>query len=164
MTEKEEPEIKFPEELTEEKIEISEPKIYESLYHKVINMTIAEKIKLATTGNREARNILLKDTNRLVLQAVVNSPKITEEEVIKICQSRNINDEVLRLITTKKEFMKNYQIKLALTTNPKTPVPIALKLLNYITEGDLRNIAKNKNISTVVSRQARKILEDRRKT
>jgi hypothetical protein len=86
---------------------------------------------------------------------------MTEEDIIKICQLRNVSNEVLRLIAAKKELTKNYKVKIGLVTNPKTPVPISLKLLSYITEADLRNIAKNKNISTVVARGARKILEDR---
>jgi hypothetical protein len=163
MNENKEIEAEFPAELIEENKEPPDPKIFESLYHKVMHMSVGEKIKLATTGNKEARNILLKDANRLILSAVINSPKMTEEEIIKICQSRNISDEALRLISVRKELMKNYHVKLGLVSNPKTPVPIALKLLHYIAEGDLRNIAKSKNISSVVSRGARKVLEDRGK-
>jgi hypothetical protein len=163
MSEQEEKTIEFPQELIEEQKEAPEPKIYQSLYKRVMEMSVGEKIKLAITGNKEARNLLLKDPNRLILSAVINSPKMTEEEIIKICQSRNTSDEVLRLISARKELMKNYQVKLGLATNPKTPVPIALKLLNYVSDADLRSIAKNKNISTVVSRLAQKLLRDRGK-
>jgi len=163
MNEEEEKTVEFPRELIEEQKETPQPEIYQSLYRQVMEMSVGEKIKLATTGNKEARNLLLKDPNRLILAAVINSPKMTEEEIIKVCQSRNISDEVLRLIAGRKELLKKYQVKLALATNPKTPVPIALKLLNYVSETDLNNIAKNKNISSVVTRGARKLLEDRRK-
>lgn len=163
MNEQEEKEIEFPKELIEEREEPPGKKIYQSLYQQVMKMTIGEKIKLAVTGNREARNLLLKDANKLVLSAVINSPKMMEEEIIKICQSRSVSDEVLRLIAAKKELVKNYRTKLGLATNPKTPIPIAVKLLNYISEIDLRSIAKSKNVSTVVSRAAIRILEDRGK-
>jgi hypothetical protein len=163
MNEGETREPEFPEELIEEIKEEPDKKVFQSLYQKVMKMGVGEKIKLATIGNREARNLLLKDPNKLILAAVVNSPRMTEEDIIKICQSRNVSNEVLRLIAAKKELTKNYKVKIGLVTNPKTPVPISLKLLSYITEADLRNIAKNKNISTVVARGARKILEDRGK-
>ena len=156
-------EPEFPEELIEEIKEEPDKEVFQSLYQKVMKMGVGEKIKLATIGNREARNLLLKDPNKLILAAVVNSPRMTEEDIIKICQSRNVSDEVLRLIAARKELTKNYKVKIGLVSNPKTPVPISLKLLIYITENDLRSISKNKNISTVVARGARKILEDRGK-
>jgi len=163
MNEGETREPEFPEELIEEIKEEPDKEVFQSLYQKIKEMGVGEKIKLATIGNREARNLLLKDSNKIVLAAVINSPRNTEEDIIKICQSRNVSNEVLRLIAAKKELTKNYKVKIGLVTNPKTPVPISLKLLSYITEADLRNIAKNKNISTVVARGARKILEDRGK-
>ena len=163
MNEGETREPEFPAELIEEIKEEPDKEVFQSLYQKVMEMGVGEKIKLATIGNREARTLLLKDPNRLILSAVVNSPRMTEEDIIKICQSRNVSDEVLRLIAARKELTKNYKVKIGLVSNPKTPVPIALKLLSYITETDLRNISKNKNISTVVARGARKILEDRGK-
>jgi len=163
MNEGETREPEFPEELIEEIKEEPDKEVFQSLYQKIMEMGVGEKIKLATIGNREARNLLLKDSNKIVLAAVINSPRNTEEDIIKICQSRNMSNEVLRLIAAKKELTKNYKVKIGLVTNPKTPVPISLKLLSYITEADLRNIAKNKNISTVVARGARKILEDRGK-
>jgi hypothetical protein len=163
MNEGETREPEFPEELIEEIKEEPDKEVFQSLYQKVMKMGVGEKIKLATIGNREARNLLLKDPNKLILAAVVNSPRMTEEDIIKICQSRNVSDEVLRLIAARKELTKNYKVKIGLVSNPKTPVPISLKLLIYITENDLRSISKNKNISTVVARGARKILEDRGK-
>jgi len=163
MNEGETREPEFPEELIEEIKEEPDKEVFQSLYQKIKEMGVGEKIKLATIGNREARNLLLKDSNKIVLAAVINSPRNTEEDIIKICQSRNVSNEILRLIAAKKELTKNYKVKIGLVSNPKTPVPISLKLLSYITEADLRNIAKNKNISTVVARGARKILEDRGK-
>jgi len=163
MNEGETREPEFPEELIEEIKEEPDKEVFQSLYQKIMEMGVGEKIKLATIGNREARNLLLKDSNKIVLAAVINSPRNTEEDIIKICQSRNVSNEILRLIAAKKELTKNYKVKIGLVSNPKTPVPISLKLLIYITENDLRSISKNKNISTVVARGARKILEDRGK-
>lgn len=153
----------FPRELIDETEGPPPEKVYQSLYKQVMEMTVPEKIKLALTGNREARILLLKDANRVVLTAVVNSPKITDEEIIRICQSRNVSEEVLRMIAARKEMLKKYPVKLGLATNPKTPVPLAVHLLNSVSEMDLRSIAKSKNVSSVVSRVARKILSERGK-
>ena len=153
----------LPKELIEDSQEEKPQKKFESLYSQVLEMSISEKIKLATIGNKEARNLLIKDPNRLIIQAVINSPKLTDEEVISHASNRNLSKEVTRLIAGKKEFMKNYKVKLALVQNAKTPVPTTLKLLGTLMEKDLRNLSKSKNVSTVIARTAMKMLSSRGK-
>ena len=46
-----------------------------TLAQRIMKMSIAEKIKLATKGNKEARSYLLRDSNKLVAVAVIRSPK-----------------------------------------------------------------------------------------
>jgi hypothetical protein len=155
-------ESQFPRELTEEHEAAqdmqTQEKIAESLYGKITTMSVSEKVKLAIVGNREARNILIKDTNRIILSAVINSPKLTEDDVLMYASNRSLSDEVIKLISMKKEFLQNYKIKLALVTNPKTPASISLKLLNYVMEKDLRSISKNRNVNPLISRQAIRVL------
>jgi hypothetical protein len=152
----------FPKELIEEQENEqgapAEHKISESLYGQIMKMSVSEKIKLATVGNREARNLLIKESNRIILSAVINSPKLTEDDALMYASNRSLSDEVIKLITLKKQFLQNYKIKLALVTNPKTPQTISIKLLNYVMEKDLRNLAKDKNVNPLISRQAIRVL------
>jgi hypothetical protein len=89
---------------------------------------------------------------------VISSPKITDSEIVIIAQSRAISDEILRLISVNKEWTRNYQVKLALAKNPKTPQPQAIKFLNYLQERDLKSLMKSKDVPTVISTHARRIL------
>jgi hypothetical protein len=132
---------------------------YESLYHRILEMGVAEKIKLAFLGSREARDILVRDPNRLVAVAVVKSPKIQESEIEAISKSKHVCEEVLRQIASSKEWIKSYSIKVNLTSNSKTPLPIAMKFLPHLREPDLRRLAKSKNVSSVLSTQARRFAE-----
>lgn len=154
-------EIELPKELIEENGEEKSEKKHESLYSKVMEMSVGDKIKLATLGNKEARSLLIKDANKVVIQAVINSPRLTDEEAISYASNRNYSKEVPRLIAVKKEFLKNYNVKLALVNNAKTPVPTALKLLSFIREKDLRKISKSKDVSSVIARTAMKMLSSR---
>ena len=129
-----------------------------NLYSIVQNMSVMQKIKLARVGGKEARSMLVKDRNRIVASAVLASPKLTETEVMTFAQNRSISDELLRIISNNREWTKNYQIKLALTTNPKTPIPQAVKFLNYLQDKDLRNLMKSKDVPNNVSAHARRIL------
>lgn len=140
--------------------ELSESE-YESLYNKILNLGVAEKIKLALMGTKEARDILVRDSNRMVAVAVVKSPKIQESEIETISKSRQVNEDVLRHIAATKEWLKSYSIKLNLCSNSKTPIPIAMKLLTQIREPDLRKLAKSKNVSASLATMARRLLESR---
>ncbi len=150
--------IKNPGELPE--WELSEEE-YESLYFKILNMGVADKIKLATLGNKEARSILVRDSKKMVAVAVIKSPKITISEVESISNSRQVCDDVLRQIAGTKEFMRSYTVKLNLVNNAKTPVPISMRLLNQIRELDLRKIAKSKAVPQAIATQARRIAESK---
>ncbi|MCK7488830.1 MAG: hypothetical protein MZU79_00205 [Anaerotruncus sp.] len=55
-----------------------------SLFQKIQTMSVSEKLDLARKASKEARSILIRDSNKLVQLAVVNSPKITESEILAI--------------------------------------------------------------------------------
>ena len=129
-----------------------------SLYSLIQNLSVFQKIKLARMGNKEARSLLVRDRNKIVAMAAVTSPKITENEMIAIASSRAVCDEVIRVVCRNKEVTRNYQVKLALATNPKTPQSDAMKFVNYLQDRDLRSLMKSKDVPTVISTHARRIL------
>jgi hypothetical protein len=129
-----------------------------NLYAAVQKMSVMQKIKLARVGGKEARSLLIKERNRIVASSVLASPKITETEIITFAQSRSIGDELLRIIASNREWTKTYQVKLALCSNPKTPIPQAVKFLNYLQERDLRILTKSKDVPSNISNHARRIL------
>lgn len=147
-------------EFFDEKVILDEEKRGD-LYQKILKMAVVEKIKLALFGNKEVRSILIRDPNRVVATAVLQNPRLTEDEVVRIAQSRNVCDEILRIIASSREWTKNYQVKLALVNNPKTPLSISLKLLPQLHEKDLRHIARSKNVPTALSMAARRMIDDR---
>jgi hypothetical protein len=129
-----------------------------NLFAAVQKMTVMQKIKLARCGGKEARSLLIKDRNKIVSTSVIQSPKLTETEVITIAQSRGVGEEILRMISVSKEWTRNYQVKHALATNPKCPQPQAIKFLNYLQDRDLKTVMKSKDVPSVISQHARRIL------
>jgi len=122
-------------------------------------MSIAEKIKLATKGNKEARSYLLRDTNKLVSVAVIRSPKITDGEILAVANNRAAQDDVLRVVYSNREWLKMYPVKLALTKNPKVPLPKALQFLAQLRESEVKDLTKNKNVPSGVQLMARKMID-----
>ncbi len=149
--------VAVPEELLQEP-EAPAPPAARSLYAQIVHMTIAEKIKLALRGNKDARSILIRDTNKLIRRLVLLNPRMSDGEVVAVARNRSADEELLRLITEKREWIRNYQVRLALATNPKTPLVLALKQLGSLGERDLRQIAKSRNVSQTVAAQARRLI------
>lgn len=147
------------EEVEEEASEVDEESDeFKSKYQLAQTMGVGERIKTALTGDKEWRTLLIKDSNKLVSGSVVKNPRITEAEVLTIVKSVVQNDEILRVICMNKEWIKNYNIRKALALNNKTPLPSALRYLASLTEKDLASLAKSKNVSSVISTQARRLL------
>ncbi len=149
------------EEMDEDDPEVEQKK--QSLYQLVQNLTVSEKVKLALKGNKEARGLLIKDSNKIVSSSVVKSPKITEQEILAIAQMRSVNDEVIRIIARTPDWTRNYTLQVALANNPKTPFPVALKFVRVLHISDLQKIAKNKNVSSQLQKLAKELYNQKRK-
>lgn len=136
---------------------------FQSKYKIAQIMGIGEKIKMALTGDKEWRSILVKDANKLVSGGVIKNPRITEAEVLAMIKAGIQNDEIMRLICANREWIKNYNIRKALISNNRTPVQNAMRFLDSMGEKDLASFAKSKNISSVISTMAKRILLNKKK-
>lgn len=144
--------------LAQAMVEESEASQDANLYALIQQMNIVQKVKLARLGNKEARGLLVRDRNKVVAVAAVSSPKLSDNEVVTIAQSRSVCDEVLRVISSNRQWTRNYKVKLSLATNPRTPQPTAMKFVNFLQDSDLRAIVKSKDVPTAISTHARRIL------
>jgi len=114
------------------------------------------------SGDKEARSLLIKDSDKKVQEAVLENPRITETEIVTIANTRTASEEVLRKICTNRQWMKNYRVRLGLVNNPKTPLPIAVRLLSTLMVADLKRLAKSKGIPNVLAQSAHRILSQKR--
>lgn len=125
----------------------------------IMKLSVSEKVKLATKGNKEARGILLRDSNRLVALAAIRNPRITDGEVLAQVMNKAVNDDVLREIYGDREYIKQYPIKLGLVKNPKTPQAMSMRFLATLRESDVKNLSRDKNVPNQVQQLARKMME-----
>lgn len=132
--------------------------VEKNLLQRLQEMTVAERIKLALRGNRETRMILIRDSNRMIRRFVLQNPRVGDEEVIAIAKNRSADDELLRIIAESRDWTKNYQVRLSLVTNPKTPLVLSLRFLSSLQERDVRMLAKSKNVSATVANAAKRIV------
>ena len=135
-----------------------EEKRAKSRYQDIQDLPVPEKVKLAMSGDKEARSILIKDSNKQIQEAVLDSPRITEPEIVAIANSRNVGEELLRKIASNRDWMKNYQVRIGLANNPKTPLTIGLRIIGTLMISDLKRLSKSKGVSSVLSAAANRYL------
>ena len=132
-----------------------------SVFSAVLQMSVGEKVQLAFKGGKTERSILIRDRNKLVCSAVMRNPRLTDSEVESIAGMRNVDDEVLRLVTTRRDWMSKYNIVLTLARNPKAPVGVVLPLINRLTLRDLKSLKDDKGVSEAARVHARKLFTQR---
>lgn len=124
-------------------------------------MTIPQKLRLATLGNKFVRSSLIRDANKLVAAAAIKAPGVTEIEAAKYAGNHSLSDDVIKYIAGRREWTKNYGTKLALVLNPKTPIADAMRFLPHLRERDMRAVSRSKGIASAVAAQAKKFMTQR---
>ncbi len=145
-----------------EKLELGEvPAERVTLIKRITFMNARDRMKLGMKGDREARSILIRDSNRVVATAVIQNPRVSDQEVENIAAMRTVSDEVLRLIALNRNWARSYPIIHNLVRNPRTPIPTVVSTLPRIHTKDLKNLSQNRNVSEAVRRQALRLCEAR---
>jgi len=130
-----------------------------TLTQRVAKLNTNQKIMLAIKGGKEERNLLIREANRLIQVNVIRNGRITEGEIAHIAQMRTINEEVLRIISNSREWMKKYPITKALVMNPRTPLPVAMTHFKRLFESDLKLLMKDRNVPELLRREAKRMVE-----
>ncbi len=129
-----------------------------SKYQQALELGVADKIKIAMTGDKEWRSIFLRDSNKLVSSAALKNPRITDGEVLALAKLKTTSDELIRIITMNKDWMKSYEMKKAIALHPRTPLNKAMRLMNFFGEKDLKAVAKSRDLPAAIVNNARRML------
>ena len=138
-----------------------EVKKRQSLLQRMATMNIVQRIQLAVKGGREERMLLIRDPNKIVQRGVLQSPRLTDLEIENFAAMTNVSQEVLRIISKNRNFMKSYVVIKNLTKNPKAPLDVSLHLLPHLTPTDLKQLAANKNVPETLRSTALKLQRQR---
>jgi len=132
-----------------------------TLLQRLGQMNVSQRVQLALKAGSEERRTLIRDANKVVQRAVLQSPRLTEQEVEAFAGMANLTDEVLRLIAGNRNFRKNYTVVRNLLNNPKTPIDVSLHILPQLNAQDLKRLTMNKNIPETLRSTAMKLNRQR---
>lgn len=128
----------------------------------VQKMSNPQKIKLALSGGKEARGLLIRESNKQVSTAVLENPRITDGEIEFFAKSANLGEDIMRKIGTNGEWTKKYAVAQALVNNPKCPPGVAVNFVSRMTDKDLALLEKSRNVSEAVRSAARGLATKRK--
>jgi hypothetical protein len=133
----------------------------QTLIERLTRMSVSERVQFAIKGGSEARRTLIRDSNKVVQRAVLQSPRLTDQEVEAFATMTSLTDEILRLIASNRKFRKNYSVVRNLLNNPKTPLDVSLHMLPMCNVMDLKKLTNNKNVPETLRTTAVKLQRTR---
>jgi hypothetical protein len=135
-----------------------------SALQKVGRMTVAERIKTAFGGDKEERSILVRDTSKVVQNAVLCSPRLTDAEVESFAGTKNLQENVFREIARNRRFVRNYPVVRNLVNNPRCPLDLGLALIKNLLVPDLYQLQYNKNVPDTIRKVAFKLYVEKKQS
>jgi hypothetical protein len=109
---------------------------------------------MARRGDIDLLERLLGDPDPAVVANLLNNPRITETEVVRMAARWPVREEVLSAIARHPRWSSVPRVRLTLAHNPSTPTAITLGLLHLLLVQDLRAIGADVRLSRVVRDRA----------
>ncbi len=132
-----------------------------TVLQRVSKLNVGQRIKLGFIGGKEERALLIRDTARLVQNAVLSSPKLTDAEAESFAASKNLQENVFREIARQRRFLKLYPVVRNLANNPRCPLDISLTLVKTLHVYDLKSLRHNKNVPDTIRKVAAKLYTEK---
>jgi len=125
-------------------------------------ITLGERRAMAKGWVKEKLDRLLSDPDPVVIAHILNNPRITEKEILKIASKRPNSPNIMKLISIHKRWGARYLVRKALVQNPYTPPRISLGLLEFLLFQDLKEVAQNDTLHPQVRLAAKERLDEKR--
>ena len=133
-----------------------------SIYAMLKKMSMGQKVALATKGNREVRNLLIRENNKMLCLKVLENPRLGEGDIEAYAKSTNISVDVLRGIANKRSGARNTPSSRGSFFNPRAPLGVTLDLVKRLTDKDIEFLSKNRNVPETLRNTARRMLSAKR--
>lgn len=124
---------------------------------RIQQMTVPQRRLLAPKADRNERAVLLRDTSAQVLQGLLVNPRLSGEDVLRLVRSTHASGSMLKRIAGDRRWASNAEIQAALVRNPKTPSPVAVRLIEVLRTADLRTLAKMQGLKENLRRAALRV-------
>lgn len=124
-------------------------------------MALGEKVTLARITGRGLIAALRTDENPMVIRALLQNPRLVEEDALAIAASPATGAGVLRALSEDGRFAYRPAMQKALVQHPNTPSATALRILRGLSTRALKDLLKAPHVPQLVLVAARRLIETR---
>jgi hypothetical protein len=123
-------------------------------------LSLGERKSLARTPLRESLLLIAKDPHSAVVAVLLDNPRLSEPDVVRIAATRPAMAEALELIANHPKWRLRRAVKRALVWNPYAAIATAVRMMTTLTTADLREIAQSTSIAAPLVAHAKSLLPE----
>ncbi|MBI5237822.1 MAG: hypothetical protein HY887_05300 [Deltaproteobacteria bacterium] len=124
-------------------------------------ITLGQRRALSKSAVKDTLDRLLSDPDPIVIGNILENPRITEQEVLKIASKRPNSPRILKLLACHRRWSKRYNVLKAIALNPYTQPRISIALLEELLTQDLRLVSTDNTVHPQVRHVAKEIISHR---
>ncbi len=121
-------------------------------------LTLGERKSLVRQPDRRTLERALRDPHPDVIRSLLQNPRITEIDVLRICSFRPGVPDVLARVFDNPRWAANPRVRRALAFNPSTPSELTGSLVPLLSTTDLRTLAGDDRYDLSVRRRCLEVL------
>ena len=127
---------------------------------RVQEMALGERITLARIASRGVINVLRVEANPMVIRALLQNPKLVEEDAVAIAAGRRTRSAILQVLAGDSRWSPRPAVRKALARHPATPSRVALRMIRHLTRRDLREVSASPHVPGLVRVAIGRILHE----
>jgi hypothetical protein len=126
-------------------------------------LTLGERRSLARRPTRAAFDRLLGDPHPLVIRQLLENPKLTEDDVVRLATRRPAQATTLRELANSPKWLCRGRVRMSILLNPGSSPALTYPLLGVCSSTELREVTRSMHVSPELRQTAAQYLELRRK-
>jgi hypothetical protein len=128
-------------------------------YGKGRELTLGERRSLARRATRAAFDRLLDDPHPLVIRQLLENPRLTEDDVVRLATRRPAHGTTLRELANSPKWLCRARVRMSILLNPGSSSALTYPLLGVCTRTELREVTRSTHISDELRHAAAEYLE-----
>lgn len=124
-------------------------------------LTLGERKALARQRDRFVLDRLLRDPHPAVIENLLQNPRITEEDIVRLAARRPTFADVQIVLARSPKWSARPRVRLALVQNPFTPPDVAVAFIPLLVRPELDQVLAATDVPKVVRGAAIELLERR---
>ncbi|HYL45647.1 MAG TPA: hypothetical protein VEU52_01335 [Candidatus Limnocylindrales bacterium] len=112
----------------------------EIIIARIPHLPVGEKLTLARRGPARVAGALLAEGHAQAVKLALANTFLTESQLLKVLAKAGVPERVVAAISQHAKWSRQYNVRVALARNPRTPVPVVLEILPDLRLGDLKEI------------------------